>query len=110
MHSLKDIRGVLFCSVVRAYIVPHSQATGDNAHTVKYFFINSVDKKLGRSDEGGQHGRESSRGPIRVTSKLLIKIRQNEEIRIRGGWMGKGRFGRKQNGAGKTWVKCWRIS
>ena len=102
MHSLKDIRGVIFFSVVRAYIVP--QATGDNAHTVKYFFINSVDKKLERSDEGAQHGRESSRGPIRVTSELLIKIRQNEEIlgSMVGGWekagleenrMGPGKLG-----------------
>lgn len=36
LHRLKDISGRVTCPVLRVYVCPICQATGDNAHTLKY--------------------------------------------------------------------------
>ncbi|KAL1769499.1 nanos-like 2 [Sigmodon hispidus] len=60
-HQLKTPEGVVMCPILRHYVCPLCEATGDQAHTLKYCPLNSSQQSLYRRGGRNSAGRKVKR-------------------------------------------------
>ncbi|XP_028712011.1 nanos homolog 2 [Peromyscus leucopus] len=60
-HQLKTSEGVVVCPILRHYVCPLCEATGDQAHTLKYCPLNSSQQSLYRRGGRNSAGRKVKR-------------------------------------------------
>merc|ERR1719508_192454 len=86
-HELKNAFGLVSCPILKSYVCPHCQATGENAHTVKY----CPNNKDGRYNQGRSLTElkklRNAAGRIRVEN-------QGEMVRMRSRVDSQGDIGR----------------